>query len=216
MKKNRILIIDDDPGIQFTISEICAYSGYDAVAVSSGREGFDRIQKESFDLVILDYNMPDWDGLFTTKKIKQAVPDLPILILTVDEQQETADKFMAAGASDFSIKPVKAPDLISRIKVNLHIGEIERKMQKKKEAVYIEKGISLATMQLITDFLAEQDRELTFEEISSGVQLAYQTVHRYIKYLENNSLIEVVPVYGNLGRPKNTYKLIEGFDLEKI
>jgi two-component system response regulator DctR len=216
MKKTRILIIDDDPGIQFTISEICTYCGYDATAVSSGREGFERIQAQHFDLVILDYNMPDWDGLLTTKKIKAYAPNLPILILTVDEQQQTADKFMAAGANDFSIKPVKAPDLISRIKVNLHIGEMQRKMQQKKQAVYIEKGISLATMQLITDFLSKQDNEVTFEDISNGVELAYQTVHRYIKYLENNSLIEVVPVYGNLGRPKNTYKLIEGFDIHNI
>lgn len=216
MATTKILIIDDEPGIQFTISEICSYCGYDAMTVSSGEEGFKKIKSEHFDLVILDYNMSGWDGLMTTKKIKAYNPRLPILVLTIDEEQKTADKFMEAGADDFSIKPIKAPDLIARIKVNLQISQMRHKMQQKKEDKYIEKGISYTTLRLITDYLKSQEETVTFEDVTKNVKLAYQTVHRYIKFLETSGSLDITPIYGQLGRPKNKYKLRADFDINDL
>lgn len=118
---------------------------------------------------------------------------------------------MNAGATDFSIKPIKAPDLIARIKVNLHIHDMQKQMIKKQEEVYREKGISLATLKLITGYLQDRNEEVTFEDITNSVNLAYQTVHRYIQYLQQHQLIIVQPIYGQLGRPKNKYRLIDNF-----
>lgn len=202
MAATKILIIDDEPSILFTISEICSYCGYDAITATSGQEGLDIVQSEVVDLIILDYNMPGWDGLMTTKKIKAYNSQIPIMILTIDEQQQTADKFMEAGANDFSIKPIKAPDLIARMKMNLQIGQMQQQMQQKKEDRYIEKGISYATLCVITEYLKKQEESVTFEDITSNVNLAYQTVHRYVKFLENNDSLEITPIYGQLGRPK--------------
>lgn len=212
----KILIIDDEPDILFTLKEICDFCGYEAITTTSGQEGLEILKKEKPHMVIVDYHMPVWDGLTTVKKMRHLNSEIPILVLTVDEQQETSDKFISVGATDFSIKPIKAPDLISRIKVNLQISEIQKMMSAKKEEVYLEKGICEATLRLITDFLARQSDEVTFEEITSGVNLAYQTVHRYIQYLQKNAFIEVIPIYGNLGRPKNKYKLCEGFDPSQL
>jgi len=216
MTTTKILIIDDEPSIQFMIQEICSYCGYEAITASTGQEGYNLAKSEAIDLVILDYNMPNWDGLKTTKKIKAYDPSLPILVLTVDEQQQTADKFMAAGANDFSIKPIKAPDLISRIKVHLQIKAMQEQMTRKKEDLYIEKGISYATLLLITEFLKSQSQPVPFEDITSGVNLAYQTVHRYIKFLESNNFLEITPIYGQLGRPKNKYMLQKNFDIQAL
>lgn len=202
----KIVIIDDDPDILFTLQEICHFCGYEAYTATSGQEGYEMVKTIMPSLVIVDYHMPGWDGLTTVKKIKNLERNVSILVLTVDEQQETADRFIEAGASDFSIKPIKAPDLISRLKMNLRIQSIEQTMDGKKEQVYLEKGISAATLKLITDFMEGQSEEVTFEDISAGVSLAYQTVHRYIQYLVENDLIEVIPIYGRLGRPKNKYK----------
>lgn len=218
MPKNstKILIIDDEPSILFTIEEICKYCGYEAITATNGQEGYDIVKSNKIDLVIVDYNMPGWDGLKTTKQIKAYDPSLPILVLTVDEQQQTADKFMEAGANDFSIKPIKAPDLISRINVHLQIRNMQKQIKRKKEDLYIEKGISYATLLLITDYLKQQTEPVTFEDITSNVNLAYQTVHRYVKFLENNSFLEITPIYGHLGRPKNKYLLGQNFDIQAL
>lgn len=74
--------------------------------------------------------------------------------------------------------------------------------------IYVDKGISPATLNIIYDYFREQDKGLTIDDITSGLNLAYQTVHRYISYMIEEKKIEIVPIYGQIGRPKNKYKLL--------
>lgn len=207
MNTKKIIIIDDEPDIQYTIKEICLHGGWEPMVAESGRQGKDLCKKYNPNLVIVDYHMPDWDGLTTVKKIREFNSVVSILVLTVDETQEIAEKFIAAGATDFAIKPIRFPDLISRIKINLRINEMQQEYQDEKKQVFIEKGISPATLSIICDFLKDRTEGQTIEEITKGVNLAYQTVHRYIQYLVEKGDIEVLPIYGQLGRPKNKYRL---------
>ncbi len=211
MKKangSKIVIIDDEPDILYTIKEICTHGGWDAVGASNGKQGYELCKVHKPNLAIVDYHMPDWDGLTTVKKIRQFDSAVSILVLTVDERQEIAEKFIAAGATDFAIKPIKSPDLISRIKMNLKINEIQQKYEAEKHQTYVDKGISPATLSIICDYLSEQQEGLTIDEITSGLNLAYQTVHRYIQYLIEEKKIDIIPIYGQIGRPKNKYKLV--------
>ncbi len=203
-----IVIIDDEADILYTLKEICTHGGWKAVTASNGKQGFELCKKHKPKLVLVDYHMPDWDGLTTVKKIRQLDNSVSILVLTVDERQEIAEKFIAAGATDFAIKPIKSPDLISRIKINLKINEIQEKFEADKHQIYIDKGISPATLSIICDYFKEQDRELTIDEITIGLNLAYQTVHRYIQYMIEENSLTVIPTYGQIGRPKNKYKLL--------
>lgn len=207
MNTKKIIIIDDEPDIQYTIKEICLHGGWEPMVAESGRQGKDLCKKYNPNLVIVDYHMPDWDGLTTVKKIREFNSVVSILVLTVDETQEIAEKFIEAGATDFAIKPIRFPDLISRIKINLRINEMQQEYQDEKKQVFIEKGISPATLSIICDFLKDRIEGQTIEAITKGVNLAYQTVHRYIQYLVEKGEIEVLPIYGQLGRPKNKYRL---------
>ena len=204
----KIVIIDDEQDILYTIKEICMHGGWEAVTASSGRQGYELCEIHKPSLVIVDYHMPDWDGLTTVKNIRNLDSTVSILVLTVDERQEIAEKFIAAGATDFAIKPIKSPDLISRIKMNLRISEIQKKYAAEKRQVFLDKGISPATLSIICDFLREHEDGLTIDDITGGLNLAYQTVHWYIQYLIEYKKVEIVPIYGQLGRPKNKYKLI--------
>ncbi|MGE5678108.1 MAG: response regulator [Pseudomonadota bacterium] len=211
MKKNdmpKIIIIDDEPDILYTIKEICLHGGWEAITTNSGRHGLELCRLHKPNLAIVDYHMPDWDGLTTVKRIRQMDSSVSILVLTVDERQETAEKFIAAGATDFAIKPIKSPDLISRIKMNLRINEIQQKYLEERHQVYIDKGISPATLSIICDYLREQKEGVTIDDITTGLNLAYQTVHRYVQYLIEEKKIETLPIYGQIGRPKNKYKLL--------
>ena len=211
LKKNNtpeIVIIDDEPDILYTIKEICLYGGWEAATASNGRQGYELCRMHKPSLAIVDYHMPDWDGLTTVKRIRQTDNAISILVLTVDERQETAERFIAAGATDFAIKPIKSPDLISRIKINLRINEIQKKYISEQKQIYLDKGISPATLSIILDYLKERGDGLTIDDIANGLNLAYQTVHRYVSYLLDEKRIEIVPIYGQLGRPKNKYKLL--------
>ena len=203
----KIVIIDDEPDIQYTIKEICLHGGWEPIIAKSAMQGYELCKTQKPNVVIVDYHMPDWDGLTTVKKIRMVNTEISILVLTVDERQEIAEKFIEAGATDFAIKPIKSPDLISRIKMNLKINEMQHNYIEEKQQMFIEKGISPATLSIISDYMKEQAEGLTIEEITKGVNLAYQTVHRYIQYLLENKGIEVVPIYGQLGRPKNKYRM---------
>lgn len=74
--------------------------------------------------------------------------------------------------------------------------------------MFIEKGISPATLSIICDYLRSEATGLTIDDIAIGLNLAYQTVHRYVQYLIEEKKIEIVPIYGQIGRPKNKYKLL--------
>lgn len=203
----KIVIIDDEPDIQYTIKEICLHGGWKPIIAQNARNGYELCKTHGANLVIVDYHMPDWDGLTTVKKIREIDRVISILVLTVDERQEIAEKFIAVGTTDFAIKPIRYPDLISRIKVNLRINEMQQKYIEEKQQVFIEKGIGPATLNIICDYLKEQREGLTIDEISKALNLAYQTVHRYIQYLTEQKCIEIVPIYGQMGRPKNKYIL---------
>ncbi|MHB1394929.1 MAG: response regulator [Clostridia bacterium] len=204
----KIVIIDDEPDILYTINEICLHGGWEAATASNGKQGYELCKIHKPNMAIVDYHMPDWDGLTTVKKIRQLDNVVSILVLTVDERQEIAEKFIEAGATDFAIKPIKSPDLISRIKMNLRINEIQKKYIEEKHQVYLDKGISPATLSIICDYFREQGEGLTIDDITNSLNLAYQTVHRYIQYLIEEKKVEVVPLYGQIGRPKNKYKLL--------
>ncbi|SHJ78167.1 response regulator [Tepidibacter formicigenes] len=215
MKKNenirnniKIVIIDDEEDILYTIKEICSFGGYEALTATSGRKGYELCKQYRPQLVIVDYHMSDWDGLNTVKKIRALDPAISILVLTVDERQEISDRFIEVGATDFAIKPIKAPDLISRINVNIKIHEVTKKNIDDQANVFVEKGISPATLSLICDFLSKQEDGVTIEEITIGMNLAYQTVHRYVQYLMEQEKLELIPIYGQIGRPKNKYRII--------
>lgn len=204
---SKILVIDDEADIVYTIKEICEFAGHEVITANEGLTGIELFKKHRPNLIIVDYHMPKYDGLLTVKKIRKIDDTVAILVLTVDERHEVLDKFMEVGATDFSVKPVKAPDLISRINVNLRINAMQMQNKKDKESVFVDKGISVATLKMIEDYLITNNEEQTIKEISSGVALAYQTVHRYIQYLVDKNRVELVLKYGKVGRPLNYYKL---------
>lgn len=201
----KILVIDDNEDIRYTVQEICTFAGWDAVTAENGEEGLKKAAQLEPDLIIVDYHMPVLDGLDTVRKIRRLL-ETPIIVLTVDERQELADDFLIAGATDFALKPIKAPDLISRIKINLRIGELS-KDKSKADDVFITKGINAATLKLILDHMRQCSEPITIEEITKGVGLAYQTVHRYLMHLISEGKIAADLDYGKVGRPKNRYKL---------
>jgi len=204
MTKNiKILAIDDNVDILFAISEICKMKNWTPITALNGVEGISKFIKNKPDLVLVDYHLPIMDGIQVVRRLRKISDSVPIVVLTVEESQQIADKFLDAGASDFALKPIKAPDLIARIGVHLKLNKQGKISQLYDEYV---KGISKNTLYIIVRELIKTDDFSNTMEISKRTGLAYQTVYRYIQYLLEKDKLITHYHYGGRGRPEIQYK----------
>ncbi len=117
-KSRRILVVDDSPEILDVTRTVLNSDGYDVVAVPSGEEALERLGDESFDLVLLDINMPGMDGWETLRLIRadDELYDLPVVLFSV--KGEVQDKVMGLqeGAVEYITKPFIVDDLLNRVR----------------------------------------------------------------------------------------------------
>src|SRR5512137_2370180 len=98
MKKQTILLIDDDPSLRRVIEYSLVESGYAVVPAASGEEGLGLFQKGTCDAVITDITMPGMNGLEVLTKVRQADPNVPVIIITAYGTIESAVSAMKQGA----------------------------------------------------------------------------------------------------------------------
>lgn len=202
----RILIIDDNEDILFALSEICHYKKWEPFIANNVEKGIDVFKSEQIDLIIIDYHMPIINGMIGVKLLRALSREVPILVLTVEESQDVADAFIEAGASDFALKPIKAPDLISRLSVHLSYNYKQTNNISYKDYV---KGISITTLEIIENYMKKCDGKMTISSISKGTGLAYQTVHRYLQHFIDHGVVELEQDYGKIGRPKQYFSWVD-------
>jgi response regulator of citrate/malate metabolism len=203
----KVLAVDDEQDVLFTLEAIGEVADFVIETVDNGKKALKKLQEDGYSLLIVDYHMPGMSGLQLVKEIRKEYKEIPILVLTVDESIELANDFLKAGASDFANKPIKTADLISRINIHLNMSDIENTNFDKVNDLSIPKGMSRKTLKIIVDYLNDQSEFETIEEISEGTGLAYQTVHRYLKFLNNENIVNKDLSYGSVGRPIHSYKI---------
>lgn len=80
--RRKVLIVDDEPAILFTLKRILEQVGYDVHTAQSGREGWDTFQQGQWDLVTLDRSMPGMNGEEVAAEIRRVAPKTPIVLIT--------------------------------------------------------------------------------------------------------------------------------------
>jgi two-component system, OmpR family, response regulator len=115
---DRILVVDDDPEIRRLLADYLAKNGFDTVVARDGREMAQALERHAVDLVVLDLNLPDNDGLMLCRDLR-ARSNLPVLMLTA--RGEEADRIVGIemGADDYLVKPFSPRELVARIKAVL-------------------------------------------------------------------------------------------------
>lgn len=201
----KILVIDDDKEILFAISAICEYKNWIPITASNVIEGIEKYENKKPDIILMDYHLPVISGIEGVKRLRKIDKTTPIIVLTIEEDQKVADRFMEVGASDFALKPIKAPDIISRI--NVHIRLKKTIESSNKETDDYTKGISNETLEIIKNFMERENIYYSIDEISGQIDLAYQTVHRYLQHMENKKMVEISYKYGKVGRPQKLYRI---------
>ena len=111
----RILVVEDEPVLRDGLSDLLKGAGHLVEAVGDGAAGAARGTSEPFDLVLLDLMLPRLDGIEVCRRLRQARPGLPILMLTARGAEEDKVKGLKSGADDYVTKPFGARELLARV-----------------------------------------------------------------------------------------------------
>lgn len=112
MSKNKILIIDDEPGIRFGIRKFLGSKGYNVLEAFNCEKAKEIFRNSQPDAAIIDYSLPDGTALDLLPIFKEISPDVPLLILTAHGSIELAVKAIKQGAEQFLTKPIELPTLL--------------------------------------------------------------------------------------------------------
>lgn len=137
------------------------------------------------------------------KLIRNANHSVPIMMLTVESSDLVAKKVKEAGANDYALKPIKALDFLSRIE--LHLSQSQQSQYYADRSV----GVNENTLKQILEVMKSHPDFLSAEEIAKYAEISLKSIYRYLKYLEEQQMVQVRNKYDKPGRPRNLYKLIE-------
>jgi len=112
----RILIIEDEEHLADLLTEVLGREGHVAEAASDGRTALARALSEDFDLLVVDWMLPDLHGVQVVKRLRAADVRVPVLMLTARDQVEDRVEGLDAGADDYLPKPFAFPELLARVR----------------------------------------------------------------------------------------------------
>jgi two-component system, OmpR family, KDP operon response regulator KdpE len=118
MSAGRILVIDDDPQIRRAMRVTLTARDYEVADARSGEEGLEKLRSATYDLVLLDINMPGIGGLETCRMVRSN-SGVAIIMLTVNNTEKDKVEALDAGADDYVTKPFSTPELLARIRATL-------------------------------------------------------------------------------------------------
>ena len=114
MQARRILIIDDDADLSMIITDMLESKGFEVKSAQSSSEGFDVLSQGSFDLILLDINLPDSDGFDVCRQLRE-VSNVPVIFASARTSETDRITGFDIGGDDYLPKPYSMKELLSRI-----------------------------------------------------------------------------------------------------
>ncbi len=121
-----VLIVDDDVAVGRVLAALLAQDGLHPTVVLSAEAALVELERRSFDLVISDVRMPGMDGMALLAKIRQSMPEVPVVLLTAHGSVALAVEAMRAGAADFMVKPFARDEVLYVVKKALGLSQAQR------------------------------------------------------------------------------------------
>ncbi|TCI99384.1 response regulator transcription factor [Aeromicrobium sp. IC_218] len=115
----RILVVDDDRAVRDSLRRSLEFNGYTVETASDGAEALARVSQVDPDAIVMDVMMPRLDGLETTRALRGAGNDVPILVLTARDAVDDRVDGLDAGADDYLAKPFALEELLARVRALL-------------------------------------------------------------------------------------------------
>lgn len=117
MDRKRILLVDDEQGIQLLYREEFEEDGYEVVSAYNGEEALEKFSQEPPDLVILDINMPGMNGIEVLRRMKEMNPNLPVILSSA--YQEYKQDFGTWASEEYIVKSANMDDLKKAVRKHL-------------------------------------------------------------------------------------------------
>ncbi len=112
----RVLIVEDEKHLADLLAEVLGKEGYAAETAPDGRTALARALSEGYDLLVVDWMLPDLEGVQVVKRLRAADVRVPVLMLTARAQVEDRVEGLDAGADDYLPKPFAFPELLARVR----------------------------------------------------------------------------------------------------
>jgi diguanylate cyclase (GGDEF)-like protein len=164
-QKNKILIVDDVFLNIHMVKDILTENGYDLHSATNGRKALEKVESETYDLILLDVRMPEMNGFEVCENLRAnpKTKDIPIIFLTGEDEAESIIKGFEAGAIDYVTKPFYGTELLARVRTHLELSHSkkalkdmnDRLMHEIEERKKIEKELRASTEKY--QYLAEHD-----------------------------------------------------------
>jgi len=186
MEKAKILIAEDEKTQRDLLEGFLKKEGFSVEAVANGKEVLQKLQGNLFDLALMDYKMPELDGLQTLREIRKTYPDLPVVMMTAYGTVETAVAAMKEGALDYLTKPIDLDELllmlqrvIERSNLIKENRELKAKLQERYTSAHIVYGGAKMeeVMGLVARVAPSQATILIRGESGTGKELIANAIH---------------------------------------
>ncbi len=166
-EKIRILIVDDIADTRDNLAKLIGFEPDMEVAgtADGGQAAVALAKKERPNVILMDINMPDMDGITATEIISNTVPESPIIMMSVQGEQDYLRRSMLAGAREFLVKPFSADELINAIR---HVHELE-KVKRARHAQAAPAAAGPANAAAAAPAARDQSQVITFFSPKGGV-----------------------------------------------
>jgi two-component system KDP operon response regulator KdpE len=182
VKKTKVLVVDDEPKIRMFIRANLEARGYEVIVAQDGSEAVEKAGIELPDIIVLDINMPQMDGIEACRRIREWT-DTQIIVLSVRGDEKDKVSALDEGADDYITKPFGIEELLARIRVALRrssssnvslpvfaAGDLEVDLSKrlvhKKGAIIKLTGTEY---ELLTYLISNCDKILTHQELLQNI-----------------------------------------------
>jgi two-component system response regulator AtoC len=189
--KRSVLVVDDEAAIRTLLKDLLGEEGYAVKLAKSGAEAIEQIAKDLPDLVMMDVQLPDQDGIGVLRQLKREHPELEVIVMTAFGGSSTAIKAMEHGAYDYVTKPFDIDDLLATLKrvfehadmssevsaLRLELG----KREAERERIVGSSKPMLEVFKLIGKVAPSEATVLITGESGTGKELIAEALHRASK-----------------------------------
>lgn len=220
----KVLIVEDDPMVsQLNKRYIESLNDFKVIGQSAnGHEALEFCSRNEIDLVILDVYMPKLDGVNFFKEMRKRKIIADVILVTASKEIETVEKALKMGAFDYLIKPFEyerlKKSLMNYIKRYEIINNKDSLKQAELDKIFLgdsgtsdnglQKGLHRKTLDRVREFMKNNSKYYTSEEIALELSLTKVTIRRYLEYMESTGEVKLEIEYGTIGRPTHLYKYL--------